>query len=89
MMNIKDYDFEDLLDPASNLDDVEFKILDENSQELGTVRSHKFLLSLLSPVLKKMFMSRENGSIVVSRPSSNSDTLEMSQLLPVSQTILH
>ena len=65
MINIKDYDFQDLLDPASNLDDVEFKIVDENSQELGTVRSHKFLLSLLSPVLKKMFMSREKGSIVV------------------------
>ncbi|XP_023334358.1 uncharacterized protein LOC111705891 [Eurytemora carolleeae] len=65
MINIKDYDFQDLLDPASNLDDVEFKIVDENSQELGTVRSHKFLLSLLSPVLKKMFMSREKGFIVV------------------------
>ena len=66
MINIKDYDFQDLLDPAaSNLDDVELKIIDENSQELGTVRSHKFLLSLLSPVLKKMFMSREKGSIVV------------------------
>ena len=65
MINIKDFDFQDLRDPASNLYDVEFKIVDENSQELGTVRSHKFLLSLLSPVLKKMFMSREEGSIVV------------------------
>ena len=65
MINIKDFDFQGLLDPASNLYDVEFKIIDENSQELGTVRSHKFLLSLLSPVLKKMFMSRDEGSIVV------------------------
>ena len=65
MINIKDFDFKDLLDSSSNLHDVEFKILDENSQELGTVRSHKFLLSLLSPVLKKMFSSREEGFIVV------------------------
>ena len=65
MINIKDFDFQGLLDPASNLYDVEFKIIDENSQKLGTVRSHKFLLSLLSPVLKKMFSSREEGSIVV------------------------
>ena len=64
-INIKDFEFQDLLDPESNLYDVEFKIIDENSQELGTVRSHKFLLSLLSPVLKKMFMSRDEGSIVV------------------------
>ena len=107
MINIKDFC------------DVEFKILNENSQELGTVRYHKFLLSLLSPVLKKMFSSREEGFIVVeitgpsfisfqtliqflytgdetvitgklnhsslvSRPSSSSYTLEMSQLLQVS-----
>ena len=65
MINLKDFDFHDLLDSSSNLHDVEFKIIDENSQELGTVRSHKFLLSLLSPVLKKMFLSREKGSIVV------------------------
>ena len=65
MINIKDFDFQDLLDSTSNLYDVDFKIIDENSQELGTVRSHKFLLSLLSPVLKKMFSSREEGSIVV------------------------
>ncbi|XP_023349253.1 putative leucine-rich repeat-containing protein DDB_G0290503 isoform X2 [Eurytemora carolleeae] len=65
MINIKDFDFHDLLDSTSNLHDVEFKIIDENFQELGTVRSHKFLLSLLSPVLKKMFSSREEGSIVV------------------------
>ena len=65
MINLKDFDFQDLLDFASNLCDVEFKITDENSQELRTVRSHKFLLSLLSPVLKKMFSNREEGSIVV------------------------
>jgi len=65
MINIKDFDFHDLLDPASNLYDVEFKIIDKNSHELGIVRSHKFLLSLLSPVLKKMFSNREEGFIVV------------------------
>ena len=65
MINIKDFDFQGLLDSSCNLYDVEFKIVDENSQELGTVRSHKFLLSLLSPVLKKMFMSREEGSNVI------------------------
>ena len=65
MINIKDFDFQDLLDSSSNLYDVEFKIIDENSQELGIVRSHKFLLSILSPVLKKIFSSREEGSIVV------------------------
>jgi len=65
MINIKDFDFQDLLDSASNLYDVEFKIIDENSQELGTVRSQKYLLSILSPVLKKMFSSREEGAIVV------------------------
>ena len=65
MINIKDFDFKDLLDSSSNLHGVEFKILDEISQELGTVKSHKFLLSLLSPVLKKMFSSREEGFIVV------------------------
>ena len=65
MINIKDFDFQGLLDSSCNLYDVEFKIVDENSQELGTVRSHKFLLSLLSPVLKKMFMSREEESNVI------------------------
>ena len=65
MINIKDFDFQDLLDSSSNLYDVEFKIIDENSQELGIVRSHKFLLSLLSPVLKEMLSSQEEGFIVV------------------------
>ena len=65
MINIKDFDVQDLLDSASNLHDVEFKIIDENSQKLGTVRSHKFLLSLMSLVLKKMFSSRKKGSNVV------------------------
>ena len=123
MINIKDFDFQDLLDSAYNLCDVEFKIIDNNSQELGTVRSHKFLLSLMSPVLKKMFSSREEGSIVVeitgpsfisfqtliqflytgdesvitgqlnhpsfvSRPSSSTCTLEMSQLLQFSSTVV-
>ena len=90
MINIKDFDFQDLPDPASNIDDVELKIVDENSQEQGIVRFHKFLLSILSPVLKIMFINREEGSIVVeitslvSRPSSSSYVLEMSQLLQVS-----
>ena len=65
MINIKDFDFQGLLDSSSNLCDIEFKIIDENSRTQGTVRSHKFLLSLLSPVLKEMLSSQEEGSIVV------------------------
>ena len=65
MINIKDFDFQGLLDSSSNLCDIEFKIIDENSQTQGTVRSHKFLLSLLSPVLKEMLSSQEEGFIVV------------------------
>ena len=86
MINIKDFDFQDLPDPASNIHDVEFKIVDENSQEQGIVRFHKFLLFILSPVLKKMFMNREEGSIVVeitslvSRPSSSSDVCSIDYL---------
>ena len=72
MINLKDFDFQDLLEfslaPStytSTLNDVEFKILDNANKILGTVKSHKLLLSLMSPVLKKVFTSKEEGLVII------------------------
>ena len=72
MMNLKDFDFQDLLEfssapstYASTLYDVEFRVLDYANKILGTVKSHKLLLSLMSPVLKKVFTSKEEGLVIL------------------------
>ena len=72
MINLKDFDFQDLLEfssapstYASTLFDVEFRLLDSANRILGTVKSHKLLLSLMSPVLKKVFASKEEGLVLI------------------------
>ena len=80
MINLKDFDFQDLLEfssapstYASTLFDVEFRLLDSANRILGTVKSHKLLLSLMSPVLKKVFDSKEGLVLIeITGPSLHS-----------------
>ena len=75
MCSLKTYWFDgllnedDLQESIMEMYDVQFNILDKSGAVLGSLKSHKFLLSLLSPVLRKVFfhgpVEEEKGISVV------------------------
>ena len=62
MSTLRNYNFSKLFKSATIETDIEFKIL--NGEEVGSVKAHQFLLSLLSPVLKKQFEHMNGGNTI-------------------------
>ena len=65
MASLKDYDFNALLDDPSDMFSIQLNVMSQEHQLLGTVKSHKLLLSLVSPVLQDMFTSQEENWNVI------------------------
>ena len=65
MASLKDYDFNALLDDPCDMFSIQLNVMSKEHQLLGTVKSHKLLLSLMSPVLQDMFTSQEENWNVI------------------------
>ncbi|XP_023340132.1 uncharacterized protein LOC111710307 isoform X2 [Eurytemora carolleeae] len=65
MASLKDYDFNALLDDPCDMFSIQLNVMSQEHQLLGTVKSHKLLLSLMSPVLQDMFTSQEENWNVI------------------------
>lgn len=65
MASLKDCDFEALLDDPTGIFSIQLNVMSKEHQLLGTVKSHKLLLSLMSPVLREMLTSQEENCNVI------------------------